>query len=282
MKDKFFWFDCDFNQVHHSGHAWLEAVVGNISQHFGCEPVRARHPADVDGAKEWADVYRVHQPTADSIFLMHGRTSGVQDALESLWEVAQRQPETLPRCRVVYSGGSEWSHLEQTPFTGSRESYCRVKPNSFKWNTAQFRPEHEVSKHFAQIIENFIKESKSARTRLNDFLFFLAEQVFETSIGVAGAIIRNEGGDDTCAEVLDACWEVSDAAGALIADWPDDESPEHARLREIRDVAVEGIYKKYEDPNSILDYEELFRALFRGGPGTRSLYQVIEEGLPKR
>jgi hypothetical protein len=281
MNNKLFWFDCDFALVHKTGQQWLDAVLSNIAQRFGCEPVKARYATDINGAKRWQDVFRIHQPTSESIFLMHGRTPGVQEALESLWESTKRKEDNLPRCRVVYSGGSEWSHLGQTPFVGSHISYCRVKPNSFKWSTAQLSSEHEISTHFAEIIENFVNESKSAEARLNDYLFFSGEQVFESTIGVAAAVIKNEQGDEACAEVLQTCWNISDAASVLMEEWPD-ESSEYSRLREIRNIARDEIYGKYEDPAVDLNYEELLVVLFRGSLHIRSLYQAIEEGLSKR
>jgi hypothetical protein len=282
MASKLYWFDCDFDLVDVRNKGWLDSVLKKVGERVNCEPVFASHPNYLGGALNWADVYHLHPPTSDSIILIHGRTAGVRDALEALWTHCEMRVEQLPQCRIVYSGGGEWSHLAQTFFEGSHERYCRIKANSFKWSSEQLRPEDKVGEHFANIVESFLRESKSPQLRLQDVLLFSIEQVFEAGLGTAATIMGGGNKSNTCQDVMKALRKVSDAANESLIDWPDKDSPERVLLTQIDELSAEELHQKYArtDCNEI-DPTEVFRDLFRGDTRTPSLYQVLESARSK-
>src|SRR5215470_670250 len=188
MTNYLYWFDCDLSLVHDK--TWLQTVVATAAEAINCEPMHAASPGwhSVD---TWAQLFAKFPPTRGSVFLMHGRTCGVDETLQALWKSSGLRGEQLPECRVVYSGGRDWDHLDDMSFD-NLERYCSVKANDFKWSAEEAQPgdlKNNVGTKFARIVLEYVADVKSPSQRLRGMLVGAGARVYEASLIAAAGIM---------------------------------------------------------------------------------------------
>lgn len=278
MANYLYWFDCDLSMVH--DREWLEGVMSTVAALLNCEPMYASSPADKGGEtwKDWAPLFGKYPPTQESVFLMHGRTGRVDETLKSLWEASGERGEKLPRCRVVYSGGREWNHLESLFFPQSTARYCTIKANDFKWSAGEANVGDEkgrVAERFGWIVRQYVTETWTKEQRLRDVLAAAAERVYEAATYAAAAVVSGSDRDIDWSGVLKQLYFAPHLAEAQ-DDWPN--TAQHEQMERIQSVLVacKKMFK-LEDDEFKVDAGCLFSRLFDGGEGDPSLYKLIQD-----
>ena len=274
MTNILYWFDCDFNLVHDVN--WLDGVLREIALSVDCTAVWATAPHE-GGRNNWSQLFKEYPPTVESILFMHGRTGRVDDVIDAMWDASGRDTEVFPRCRIVYSGGTEWDYLENRLIPNSLIRSCRVKGNDFKWSSEEGRG--TTSEKFTRIVKKYIGEAKSKHQRTEDFLNSLAERVSEVGQIAAAAIINEEMAKDI------SLWQKAKISLMLHADltkvqaeWLGMPLYEYFKLTaNLLDDALANIGYKRKLGGYETNFDAVFQILYRGTVDKPALANLIRE-----